>query len=161
MSWAAFQIGKDADAIRGLFECCGSRRFAENFGKRRKEFDTPEEFKQAAVGYFLSLLEPDWLEAFAAHPKIGDLEALKKKFAGDEQGSVKQASEATLLELKKLNDEYEKKNGFIFIVCATGKSADEMLAILKTRIKNDRKAELSNAAEEQAKIMRIRLDKLL
>lgn len=161
MSWAGFIMMKEPEAIARLLECCRSRRFAENFGKRRKEFDTPEEFKMAAEGYFLSLLEADWLEAFAAHPKIGDLSTLREKFASSEQGQVAGASEVTLQELAKLNLEYEKKFGFIFIVCATGKSADEMLAILKKRLPNERKLELQNAAVEQAKILRLRLDALL
>jgi 2-oxo-4-hydroxy-4-carboxy-5-ureidoimidazoline decarboxylase len=167
MSWSAFIMMKDQEAIARLLECCHSRRFAESFGKRRKEFDSPEEMKLAAEGYFLSLLEADWLEAFAAHPKIGDVASLREKFAATketaacEQSGVSGASEATLQELKKLNEEYEKKFGFIFIVCATGKSADEMLALLKARLPNDRKTELQNAAAEQAKILRLRLDKLL
>ena len=167
MSWAAFQMMREQDAIKALLECCHSTRFAENFGKRRREFNTPGEMKLAAEGYFLSLLEPNWLEAFAAHPKIGDINSLREKYAAtkaaaaSEQSGVAGASEATLQELKRLNDEYEKKFGFIFIVYASGKSADEMLAILKQRIQNDRKRELANAAQEQVKIMLDRLEKLL
>uniref|UniRef100_A0A0G4F8T0 2-oxo-4-hydroxy-4-carboxy-5-ureidoimidazoline decarboxylase n=1 Tax=Chromera velia CCMP2878 TaxID=1169474 RepID=A0A0G4F8T0_9ALVE len=110
--------------------------------------------------------EEDLLEAFEGHPRIGDVETLRQKFAAtadlcasEQQGSVG-ASEETLLELKRLNDVYFDANGFIFIVCATGKSAQEMLDILKGRVGTDRQEELRVAAGEQSKITKIRLRKL-
>ncbi|HUP57055.1 MAG TPA: 2-oxo-4-hydroxy-4-carboxy-5-ureidoimidazoline decarboxylase, partial [Bdellovibrionota bacterium] len=93
------------------------------------------------------------------HPKIGDREELRKKFS--EQAGVAQASEATLQALAQGNADYEKRFGFIFIVCATGKSADEMLQILNARLPNAPEQELRIAAEEQGKITRIRLKKLI
>lgn len=111
--------------------------------------------------------EADWLEAFTHHPKIGDIDALKKKFAstahwaGNEQGAVAQASGETIQALAKGNDDYEKKFGFIFIVCATGKSAEEMLALLNQRLPNNREEEMQIAAGEQNKITQLRIQKLL
>jgi 2-oxo-4-hydroxy-4-carboxy-5-ureidoimidazoline decarboxylase len=111
--------------------------------------------------------EPDWREAFAHHPKIGDLDSLKKKFAATgqwaagEQSGVKVASEEVLTALAAGNEEYEKKFGYIFIVCATGKSAAEMLNLLKARLGNTAETEIRIAMGEQNKITRIRLEKLL
>ena len=111
--------------------------------------------------------EEDWKEAFAHHPKIGDIDSLKKKFASTanwasgEQSGVDTASQQTIEALAKGNKEYEKKFGYIFIVCATGKSADEMLGLLTTRLLNDPKDEIEIAADEQNKITKLRLEKLL
>jgi OHCU decarboxylase len=97
---------------------------------------------------------------------IGDVESLKKKYAATkaiaagEQAGVAAASEATLAELARLNQEFYEKFGFIFIVFATSKSANEMLALLKARIDNTREEELRNAAAEQLKITRLRLRNL-
>ncbi len=112
-------------------------------------------------------LEPDYLEAFSHHPKIGDIDSLKKKFASTatwasgEQAGVNAADQATLEQLAEGNNLYEEKFGFIFIVCATGKSAAEMLDLLKQRLPNNREDELKIAAAEQHKITLIRLEKLL
>ena len=111
--------------------------------------------------------ETDWLESFNHHPKIGDMDSLKKKFAttagwaSGEQGAVAEASEETLKALAEGNEAYEKKFGFIFIVCATGKSADEMLQLLQERMPNDKEHEIVIAMDEQNKITQIRLQKLL
>jgi len=111
--------------------------------------------------------EADWLEAFSQHPKIGDMASLKEKFAttagwaGDEQGAVSEANQQTLEALAKGNEDYEKKFGFIFIVCATGKSANEMLQLLLQRLPNNREEEIKIAMDEQNKITQIRLQKLL
>lgn len=113
------------------------------------------------------LSEADWREAFTHHPKIGDVNSLKEKFvstsawAEGEQGAVKAASQATLEALAAGNAEYEKKFGYIFIVCATGKSADEMLALLQARLPNKPAAEILSAMGEQDKITRLRLEKLI
>jgi 2-oxo-4-hydroxy-4-carboxy-5-ureidoimidazoline decarboxylase len=111
--------------------------------------------------------ENDWLEAFKHHPKIGDIESLKKKFAatkdwaGNEQAGVKRADLTTIQQLLESNEAYEHKFGFIFIVCATGKSAEEMLELLKQRINNTYEDEIKIAAAEQNKITEIRINKLL
>lgn len=110
--------------------------------------------------------EPDWLEAFSHHPKIGDLDALRSRFnqkenwASEEQSGALDASEETLQELAEGNHRYEQKFGFIFIVNATNKTAEEMLEMLRHRMKNTRDLELRVAAQEQLKITKIRLQKL-
>ena len=109
----------------------------------------------------------DWLLAFDAHPKIGDVDSLREKYAatkamaGSEQGAVADADEETLHALARLNHEYEERFGFIFIVFATGKSASDMLALLRSRINNSREAELQNAAAEQLKITLLRLERAI
>ena len=109
----------------------------------------------------------DWLEAFTGHPKIGDVRSLQKKFAntknwaGNEQSGMDCAGLEVIERLANGNQEYEDKFGYIFIVCATGKSASEMLDLLETRLSNDPETELRIAATEQDKITKIRLHKLL
>lgn len=122
----------------------------------------------AVAGETWNNLKPgDWKEAFSHHPKIGDVNALREKFASTatwasgEQSGVSGAADETLKRLAEGNAEYERKFGYIFIVCATGKSAEEMLEMLEMRLKNPEDQELKIAAAEQAKITRIRLEKLL
>ena len=111
--------------------------------------------------------EEDWKEAFSYHPKIGDVESLTKKFASTaewaagEQSGVNAASKETIEALAAGNKEYEAKFGHIFIICATGKTAGEMLADLQTRLQNSRGVEMEIAAEEQNKITKLRIEKLL
>lgn len=110
--------------------------------------------------------EDDWKEAFRHHPKIGDLDSLRKKFSSDqwaagEQGAVAAAAAATLEALAEGNRLYEEKFGYIFIVCASGKTAEEMLEILKERLQNTPEEEIKIAADEQNKITKLRIEKLL
>lgn len=143
-----------------LLDCCHCSRWAERLlelGPAR----SVGQIQNRAFKAWSKLHETDYLEAFAAHPRIGDLQRLKEKFASAEQGQVAHADEATLEELQSLNDTYYEKFGFIFIICASGKSAQEMLAAIKSRIDNSREQEIENAACEQAKITRLRLTKLL
>jgi len=114
------------------------------------------------------LLAPgDWLEAFHSHPKIGERKAAAptaaeaQRWSEDEQSGVRNSAQQTIDALAQLNREYEEKFGYIFIVCATGKSSEEMLAILRERLGNGREEELRNAAAEQAKITELRLRKLV
>ncbi len=156
-----------ADGARAeLARCCGAVRWVERvLGERpfRSEGDLLDRADRA----FADLGRADWLEAFAHHPKIGDLEGLRKRFASTrawaagEQAGASGAPEAVLAALAEGNRAYEVRFGFIFIVCATGKSAEEMLSLLGRRIDNDPEAELGLAAGEQKKITRIRLEKLL
>lgn len=155
------------EALRQHLEhCCASRHWADAMAARRPWRDAEHLFSDAEAASE-DLGDSDWLEAFAHHPKIGNLDSMRKKFAatahlaGAEQGAVREANEATLRALAEANAAYERQNGFIFIVCATGKSAEEMLALLKARLLNDRATELRNAAAEQRKITRLRLEKLL
>ena len=107
------------------------------------------------------------LEAFAAHPRIGDIESLQAKYsnttdwAEGEQAGAASANEETISNLAARNDEYLEKFGYIFIVCATGKSAKEMLEILEARLPNDPDSELKIAGQEQLKITLLRLNKLV
>jgi OHCU decarboxylase len=152
-------------AIAALTNCCAATAWvcgmlaARPFADDNAVFATSESIAA-------TLAESDWLEAFAAHPLIGDVDSLRKKYAATkqlaagEQSGVDVASETTLRELSELNRNYFARFGFIFIVFATGKTADEMLAILKSRIDNDREQEIANAAAEQLKITRLRLEKL-
>lgn len=165
MTLDLFNKLSEGEATQALMRCCGSTRWAEQMSARRP-FALFQEIVDAVEDVAQTLEREDWLEAFSHHPKIGDVESLRVKFAATrswsegEQQAVEEASTAVLERLAHLNDVYEAKNGFIFIVCATGKSADEMLAILEARLENDGEAELQNAAGEQNKITKIRLEKL-
>jgi len=126
-----------------------------------------EQVRRAADEIWWALEPDEWREAFTHHPKIGDMASLRTKFASTkawaaaEQASVREASEAILTRLAQGNAAYEQKFGYIFIVCATGKSAPEMLALLEQRLPHPPTLELKIAAEEQRKITQIRLGKLL
>jgi len=132
-----------------------------------RPFDSLDEVLAEADRVWWSLNEADWLEAFRAHPKIGEKKAATtqsaeaQKWSAQEQSGVALASAQTISELAERNGEYENRFGFIFIVCASGKSSEEMLAIINDRMRNDTQTELRTAAEEQRKITRLRLEKLL
>jgi OHCU decarboxylase len=155
----------DETARIALANCCAAAAWVESM-LRRRPFADDAAVNAAAADAAAEMAEADWLEAFAAHPMIGDVDSLRKKYAATkaiatgEQAGAAGASEATLAELARLNREYYDKFGFIFIVFATGKNADEMLAILKCRIGNARDEELCKAAGEQMKITQLRLEKL-
>lgn len=133
----------------------------------RRPYESIEELTRTANEIWWSLEQSDWLEAFRSHPKIGEKKAAKtvseeaQEWSGQEQAAVQAASQQTLDSLAKLNHDYEGRFGFIFIVCATGKSAGEMVALLRERLQNDIETELPVAAAEQAKITEIRLKKLI
>ena len=109
--------------------------------------------------------ESDYLEAFEGHPMIGDVATLRAKYAAtknlasNEQQGASIADEATLQTLHKLNHDYLDKHGFIFIICATGLSAQTMLNALQSRIVNDTATEIALAAAEQLKITQLRINK--
>jgi len=149
-----------------LEKCCGSSEWIINMISRRPFIDK-NALHNISETVWNNLGERDFLEAFTHHPTIGDVDSLKRKFAStakwaeNEQQGANLASNKILQELKFANDKYLKHFGFIFIVCATGKTAEQMLALLKERLNNDHTAELQIAAEEQNKITHLRLDKLL
>lgn len=153
-----------AEAVTSLLSANGSKAWAEKMADRRPFEDLPS-LQRIAERAWWELGESDWLEAFSAHPRIGGSKAAKDtgeqgaKWAGQEQAGVAGAADAVKAELATLNADYEKKFGFVYLVCATGKSADEMLGILKERIDFTRSQELRTAAEEQAMITRLRLRK--
>ena len=150
-----------------LQKCCGSMAWVENM-VAQFPLANAESLMGQAQARWNQLSEADWREAFTHHPQIGgDVEALRAKFASTstwaegEQASVKTASQETLEALATGNEDYERKFGYIFIVCATGKTAAEMLALLQARLPNKPEDEILLAAAEQDKITRIRLEKLL
>ncbi len=162
------QLNKsDAKQLALEFEkCCGSQSWVLAMLQSRP-FPSRETLHELAQQNWSKLTQDDILEAFSHHPQIGDVASLKKKFsntahwAGKEQGGTAEASDDVLQQLKQANAQYLDKFGYIFIVCATGKSASEMLQILQSRLKNDKQAELKIAAQEQIKITQLRLEKLL
>ncbi len=163
---AALDAMSEAEALGALGRCCGARRWAEGMVARRP-FGTDAALFAAADAVWATMERADILEAFSHHPRIGaDVEKLREKFArtaelsAGEQAGVSGASEEVLRRLRDMNLRYEERFGYIFIVCASGKSAEEMLAIVESRIDNDEAAELRIAAGEQAKITRLRLEKL-
>jgi 2-oxo-4-hydroxy-4-carboxy-5-ureidoimidazoline decarboxylase len=150
------------DARAALSRCCGSTRWVERMLARRP-FGTVEQLRAAARTEWFALSPADWREAFTHHPKIGDRDALRQRFAGTrdlserEQSGVAAAPEEVLVELAEANAAYEARFGYIFIVCATGRSARELLGILRARLDNEPDEEIRIAAEEQAKITDLRL----
>ena len=146
--------------------CCGAAAWLEGM-LGLFPVATSAVLLREAERIWYSCEEKDWREAFTHHPKIGDLESLRVKWhstgqwAAGEQSGVKVASEDVLEKLAAGNEAYEKKFGYIFIVCATGKSAEEMLALLTARLSNTAGTEIGIAMGEQNKITRIRLEKLL
>jgi 2-oxo-4-hydroxy-4-carboxy-5-ureidoimidazoline decarboxylase len=153
-------------ACEALRRCCGASRWVDAMAARRPFADARALFA-AAEEAWAGLGPADWSEAFAHHPRIGDKEALRQRFAAtrqwaaSEQSGVSGASEEVVDALARGNRDYEARFGRIFIVCATGKSAEEMLALLRERLGNDPATEERVAAAEQARITRIRLEKLL
>ncbi len=147
-----------ADGAREAFtRCCGSQRWVAGMLARRP-FASAEDLFAAADAIWAVLDSADWLEAFSHHPAIGATGA--RGFSAREQAQVAEAPAPTLQELEALNRRYRERFGFVFLVCATGKSAGEMLALLRARIDNPADVELRIAAAEQAKITRLRLEKL-
>ena len=168
----------EAQALAAFLRCCGSRRWAEVMTLGRPYRDEPT-LLAAGERAFAPFSREDWLEAFSHHPRIGDRGSLVERFphtpsewpldprgqaagwSASEQGGVAGAGEDVLDALLQANRNYEARFGYIFIVCATGKSASQMLTLLQERLLNEPKAELALAAAEQRKITAIRLKKLL
>jgi 2-oxo-4-hydroxy-4-carboxy-5-ureidoimidazoline decarboxylase len=148
-----------------LFRCCGSTAWSKKLAAKIP-FNSIEDLKIESDKIWATATKKSILEAFAQHPKIGENKALDKKFASTkewasgEQSAVNLASDLVLKELAEGNVNYQKKFGFIFIVCASGKNASEMLEILKLRMQNPADLELKIAAAEQNKITHLRIDKL-
>lgn len=149
-----------------LERCCGARVWVERMQASRP-FASRAALLDAGDRAFAGLGREDWLEAFGHHPRIGDVKALRERFAataawaGEEQMGAAGVDDATLQALAEGNAAYEGRFGYIFIVCATGRPAAEMLALLRGRLDNDPKQELRIAAAEQRKITALRLGKLL
>lgn len=166
MNIEAFDALQPDEAITALLTCCESTRWARAAAADRP-YGTRTALLDAAAMHWAKADEAELLTAFAAHPRIGDIELLRARYASGsatanaEQGQVLAADDAVLERLRDQNTAYFERFGFIFIVCATGKSAAEMLALLEARIGNDRTTELTNAAREQGAIMALRIKKLI
>jgi allantoicase len=137
-----------------LFACCGSRRWADAMAGARP-FSSASALASSAESVWRSLSREDWLEAFSAHPRIGEF--TRDQRAAAEQAGALSAPAMILDELARRNREYEAKFGYIYIVCASGKSAGELLELLRARLSNDPAKEIGVAAEEQLAIVRLRL----
>lgn len=152
------------EAVREILPCCGSENWATSMASKRPIRDALS-LMETSDAIWQGLGELDWLEAFRSHPRIGEsraeIDSVEQSSVWSEQEQQKAASadEAMKLALKWGNREYEQKFGRIFIICATGKSASEILEILRRRLHNDDATELQLAAEEQRQIMQIRLKK--
>jgi OHCU decarboxylase len=155
-----------ADAQAEFLKCCGATAWAKRMSDARP-FGSVEQLYSRADETWASLDEHDWLEAFRAHPKIGEkkAEATQSKqaasWSAQEQSQAQPAAEETKTAIAQGNKVYEERFGFIFIICASGKSADEILGELNRRLAHDAATEIRIAAEEQRKITRLRLQKLL
>lgn len=155
------------DQARGLFaECCGSAKWANGVTAKRP-FRNRENVFKAADEVADGMDPKDWLDAFSHHPRIGETPEMKSgisvgvEWATAEQAGMEAAGNYAKIALMRANQEYERRFGYIYIVCATGKSADEMVEIAHERLGNDPETELRVAAGEQRKITRLRLEKLL
>ncbi|MEO8359081.1 MAG: 2-oxo-4-hydroxy-4-carboxy-5-ureidoimidazoline decarboxylase [Vicinamibacteria bacterium] len=155
-----------AEAEAALFRCCGCAGWAHAVVVARP-VGSAADLMAAAEREWARASRQDILEAFSHHPRIGDRESLKTRFplthgwSNEEQAEASLAAENVLDELAQGNREYEKRFGHIFIVCASGKTAGEMLALLGARLSNEPAFELKVAAGEQMKITRLRIERLL
>ncbi len=157
----------EAHVALELAKCCVSATWTAKMAMTRPYTSSADLITKAASVWYSQCNAEDYLEAFKGHPKIGDIDSLKDKYAltkdwaGKEQAKITDAPLETLRYLAKANSEYEAKFGYIFIVSASGKSAEEMLAIVQKRLSNSAKEEMGVAMNEQHKITVIRLTKLI
>jgi allantoicase len=153
-------------ALKALFDCCGAKKWAEQMAARMPFASVAQVFETAEETW-TELERDDWLEAFRHHPAIGEKQAKAKqsvnarRWSAKEQSASQKGPPETLAALAAANREYQAKFGHVFLICATGKSSKEILRNLQERLSNDSEAELRVAAEEQRKITRLRLEKLL
>ncbi len=164
MTLAEFNTLPSDRAASALMDCCGSARWAATVASRRPYAEV-EALHKAADAIWWKLDRAEWLEAFSHHPQIGEAPASgsdsARQWAEGEQRGARAGTEEVKARLDRANRAYFNKFGYIYIVCATGKSAAGMLAILEQRLQNDLPSELSIAAEQQRLITRVRLNKLL
>jgi 2-oxo-4-hydroxy-4-carboxy-5-ureidoimidazoline decarboxylase len=163
--WQRLDLAPPDEARDLLQSCCGATAWVDRMMARRP-FGSRDALAAAARDEWFGLGHSDWLEAFSQHPKIGDRHSLRQRFARTahlserEQAGIDGASEDVLEALAEGNREYERRFGYLFIVCASGKPAGEMLGLLRQRLHNSPAAEIRVAAEEQAKITELRLMRL-
>jgi OHCU decarboxylase len=162
---AAWNEADEPSATAAMLACCAAQRWAQAMVALRP-YSGVESLSLTADEVWSTMGESDWLEAFAAHPPIGKRKASGTNSASaawseQEQSSTFTATQKVLADLAELNIHYKERFGFTYIICATGKSSEEMLAILERRLTNEREGELREAAEQQRQIMQIRLGKWL
>jgi OHCU decarboxylase len=163
---AAWNATGATEARNAMLACCGAKRWADAMVALRP-IASVAALSEAADRVWSTMQEQDWLEAFACHPRIGErkvsthADAQSAAWSRAEQSQTSAASENVLAEIAAGNQKYAELFGFTYIVCATGKSAEEMLAILERRLESTRETELREAAEQQRQIMQIRLGKWL
>ena len=166
MTLGEFNVLPRYRAEEELLKCCGSAAWARGMSRRRP-FAGFDRLLQTAGEIWWRLDPSDWMEAFSAHPQIGQRQstthasAQAQAWSVQEQSGISRAGVGVTMDLEAANQEYLAKFGHIFIVCASGKSAEEMLALLRSRLPNSPEQEIRVAAEEQSKITRLRLEKLL
>ena len=157
MTFQEFNRADTAVAHIALIQCCGSKQWTERILAKRP-FENVETLLSTADTMWWELAPVDWMEAFSAHPKIGGKKL--SNWSSQEQSGINSAPNQVLEQLAKGNHKYEQRFGWIFLVNATGKTAREILDLLSTRLKNGHAEELRVAAGEQAKITKLRLQKL-
>jgi 2-oxo-4-hydroxy-4-carboxy-5-ureidoimidazoline decarboxylase len=160
---AQWNAAETQSAMQVMMDCCGAHRWAREMVDQRP-IPTESGLHEAADRIWDKMMESDWMEAFSHHPRIGERKAQKASsqssaWSSQEQSSIKTAADSVLTALTHGNARYEDKFGFTYIVCATGKTPEAMLAILRRRLTNARAAELREAAEQQRQILHIRLRK--
>ncbi len=148
-------------AAKELFNCCSAEKWVSLLMQDFPFVSEKVLVEKATTAWYDTCKRADWLESFTHHPQIGDKKSLEQKFAGKEQAGVASATEDVINALTKANTDYQQKFGFIFIVCATGKQATEMLQLMQGRLGNTADEELNIAMGEQHKITLIRFKKLL
>jgi 2-oxo-4-hydroxy-4-carboxy-5-ureidoimidazoline decarboxylase len=152
-------------ALDAMLACCGAQRWASAMIAQRP-IANETELHNAADRSWDRMNEEDWMQAFACHPRIGErkishVSSQSSTWSSEEQSSINSTADAVLAQLAEGNARYESRYGFTYIVCATGKSPEEMLSILNRRLSSDRSLELREAAEQQRQIIHIRLRKWL
>jgi OHCU decarboxylase len=157
VSIAELDAMREAQAAELLKACCGSTKWVTAMLTRRP-FQTRDVLLAAADIFWQSLSPADWIEAFSQHPRIGAREVPARE--AEEQSGMQSANANTRAELAQANRQYEQRFGYVYIVCATGRTAEEMLAMARVRLANTPEAELATAAREQQKITRLRLERL-
>jgi len=165
---SSWNVAEAQPALDAMLACCGARRWAAAMVALRPIAGV-QELSTAADRIWRTMEEADWMEAFACHPRIGKRSPQRTApasqrsdaWSGQEQSAASSATERVSAELAAGNALYEQRFGFTYIVCATGRSAEEMLAILNRRQAGDRASELIEAAEQQRQITQIRLGKWL
>jgi OHCU decarboxylase len=157
---ASFNRLSQREAERRLLACCGSRAWASAVASRRPFADLASLMATADVEW-ANLKPSDWLEAFGAHPRIGESGGGSPASSNREQKGVMSAREETLALLAEGNRLYEERFRHVFLISAAGRSAEDVVVALRLRIENDPATELNVAAEEQRKITRLRLKSML